>query len=1333
MRNIGQRQHLTYTAIPRGFADNEDKDLLVGVRITPRLAHSATEATLEDFPDFRRWPVGGFWWSATFDGGQTWERAADERWASDGGFWEAAFHPDLPVRSQTVSEPPVRTVTGYRYRQLRDRLPDFFRAPTLGDSDLGTQINLLLKDPDAQLPVGEPLAQFAKFHQALKKSPLDPSPPPRGQLDPDFHQRISMIGDHGPLLERLGLVLELQFPARAGFDKIAVRLNWETPGPADPDAEHRVPFVHPTRHASPFTRVNYQPGVIFAAARGAVSAERLDQRFQVISAKGFSAHDIDVDAALVAGFGVESLDSAPPTASSGGFCLVLDDTSGEATRRIDRIRAPMRQVAQLSNYQQDRLATNIPDLDSDHLLQGYDIEVQHQEEAGQPWRGLCHRTVDYIAHGKSGQEISFTARDVAPVVTSFRRVEGSATDLETSDVLTRWDGWSIAVHRPGTYELQSDASTGEIVTEPGWLGFPIGTVEMNASIPEGAAYKLPPLRFGHRYRFRLRAVDVTGFAHQWDGTQQSQSPPIPYRRYDPVPAPLVLAPPTLTRTEGTFRMVVRTHPLGLRPVSTFRTIVPRRTSVEDALAHGVFDKGGVPDPDAWDRIVELDDRVPPAEAASLASQPSTPAAMTVDWLADPTSVHVLVSRPTGRTGQGPVVLASHLPPGSDALGNETVGRWQSVALRLDPVDTLERTAILDPIEQPGQRVVPVQLGPGKTMTVELRGLPPEERVDELGLAAEDPFLAAHMKSVANGGGILSGKINPVCPPVTVDLVHAVQRPLSGPEPASADGPYDPLTVTRGSNDKDARIVADIEYHPETTGRLMVHAKWSDWQDLGPGAPRLAAPSRQEITDVVVADRSTSSTPPDGRRTESVNGRVVLPDLRRRDVNFIATAVGRYLEEFRERLNLGFTNVKKVGWVLDLPEDVDVESIRLLRTVVVDGIEVDRDLESATDYEVVLDPRSDRRSLRLIDASIRAEVIVLGVRQSVTWKADLGTRVVPAAMRPLPPEVDYVVPAFETSSVLLSDQLGGTSLATRGTPRIRIWLERPWWSSGEDEKLAVVWDLDVEVPDPQPPGLNDDTGSKEDRLSKLVTRISHDPAFSIGYVAGGAHPKPITGVDVDPVVLDEGLPTAVTAQVRVHEVKYDKNRDMYFVEVGWTDQAYGSFVQLAVARYQQHVTEGHSRLSPIRTIDPVQLLPSRTASAANQDNKIRVRVSGPADGLWPERYFTVSVQRRVHAGDEHLGWDTVTKVVTPRGDVFPPLGFEFGDDFQALYVNRPKGNGTFRILVEEYEYFPSWDLAGEAPDLRQPNGHVLKSVDDAYVDLTSIRPSWVTTLPMPKNG
>src|SRR5205085_7754314 len=82
--------------------------------------------------------------------------------------------------------------------------------------------------------------------------------------------------------------------------------------------------------------------------------------------------------------------------------------------------------------------------------------------------------------------------------------------------------------------------------------------------------------------------------------------------------------------------------------------------------------------------------------------------------------------------------------------------------------------------------------------------------------------------------------------------------------------------------------------------------------------------------------------------------------------------------------------------------------------------------------------------------------------------------VPSSQRPETPRLMYIVPQFKWER--------GPNGTRRSGGGLRIYLDRPWYSSGDDEKLAVLL----------PPG-----NSFDSRLEPFVSLWGKDPIWSTG--------------------------------------------------------------------------------------------------------------------------------------------------------------------------------------------------------------------------------------------
>ena len=121
---------------------------------------------------------------------------------------------------------------------------------------------------------------------------------------------------------------------------------------------------------------------------------------------------------------------------------------------------------------------------------------------------------------------------------------------------------------------------------------------------------LPRLRFGHHYQVRVRTVDLAGNsvfepdddpASEFQQAHADDTPPRPYRRFEPVPSPAVVLKAQPVEGESVERLVLRSgaepgDPQHVNRKETERHIVPPKSSQELAEHHSLFDGTGGPNP-----------------------------------------------------------------------------------------------------------------------------------------------------------------------------------------------------------------------------------------------------------------------------------------------------------------------------------------------------------------------------------------------------------------------------------------------------------------------------------------------------------------------------------------------------------------------------------------------------------------------------------------------------------------------------------------------------------------------------------------------------------------
>ncbi|NML65448.1 hypothetical protein HHL22_09550 [Hymenobacter sp. RP-2-7] len=280
--------------------------------------------------------------------------------------------------------------------------------------------------------------------------------------------------------------------------------------------------------------------------------------------------------------------------------------------------------------------------------------------------------------------------------------------------------------------------------------------------------------------------------------------------------------------------------------------------------------------------------------------------------------------------------------------------------------------------------------------------------------------------------------------------------------------------------------------------------------------------------------------------------------------------------------------------------------------------------------------------------------------------------VPSSARPQPPVVRSTRPAFHWEQ---------ESPATAGSPqtirrrqsRLRVELERPWFQTGEGERLAVV------IGPSNPP---------DPAAQPFLTQVGGDPIWDTPLPEQWPTPQAFAATAGAPaqVATDAGAATVVA-------VPYEAwfHDDCWYADIALPAVAaasYCPFVQLAVARYQpDSLTQ--LELSAIVRTEPVPLLPDRTLTVTQPEAEtveVLLEGLGPV-GPQPNRVDLIVEQcalpPEVAASATELTWLAAASPEVPswvlQGTVSGPLGTRLR---AALPPAAP--GSALRVRVREVE-------------------------------------------------
>lgn len=1285
----------------------------------------------------------------------------------------------LAVNWDEKSAPGLRK----RYQSAFNRMKNQPLRPVYQASQLnsdGTLKNMPLAGQPANKSFQQNLAApFSVYHHMPPGQPIEKAPPDFKTLI-DFHQALSALSSYPALMRALGLVFDIELPLdfvpftpTGGYGSLAVTA---IEGPAWQIPTETVPQLKPLETALIY--LNMGSGGLFTTAPGwlAGKTEQLEA-FGLLNLDPalYGLAQVDVDGGLMKAillaeaWGSERRHMEPPdhpgifdptitlpALRSGGLALFADGRALRLYKTLQKNKG-FNQLLQANQPMPEPFF-------AEDLLRGYRIDIW--DSHSNAWHSLHRRNGRYQIEDQLFQtmdEEGFTELTVgqpAPDPTN-----PPPDDLYLHEALARWAGWSLSAPMPGR-ALSSDPDPDKALKEDPQhpANEPATPFKMTTEF-SAMAGSLPALRFGRRYRLRLRPVDLAGNSMKHDDpaadwlAQVGLALPrdahgLPYLRFEPVAAPLV-APRVVEALTGPGssleRLVIRSWNDGIDKdgdpadlVGSDRHILPPSTSVELGERMGMFDDSNGklnPAPGMWQLIAERDKgelkhvqaqvagemkRFPLETDARLDSLPYLP-----DVLARGAALRDLPGAPgftrgTAAPGALPKTELAYQAlddpnprPGSAALisfGGE--GDWQKLLpFRLALADgesapqwdAAERVLIIS-LPKAFQQVVPLS-SYLSTSGLQWMGIWAwlREFIDFLSprlpqVNAIDPNMPvdrlAHILQRAVEGGHWM-----LTPPRLLTLVHAVQQPIGQPAFTSIivqrrpygteiypeyyderqnpdpqvlqtqpeDAPTSatelaPLSAWRKPGAMEAYLLGGLQVHGASTEKVDLLAEWTDPLD-NPDEPRQA--DQEQAGEY----RQSLSTQVD---------QVPLPTLEE-DYLMIESGPDRY---------------RTVGYY-----DPEHDLICFLRRYdrlgsLPSGAQVYQDAAPRHHFG---DTRHHRVKYSARATSRFREYFPQDQGLEFTRQSEPVTVEVPASARPAAPQVSYVLPTFgwqrqSETNLVRSVRFGGG---------LRVYLERPWFSSGDDEQLAVLlydyrngYSLDREA------------------WKASVTQWGGDPIW----LSQGLDPLPEPGNFPDATAFEDGLslPGRAPGRVRLaaYPVQFDYETQKWFADltIDVEKLAYTPFVRLVLARYQPYALPD-AKLSAAVLADYIQLTPERSAVLTGNPyapGQLRLTVTGPApEGPTPQisgkqpsqkvnrpSQVEVSLQEQDPklAGD--LGWKDapvgVAQIVYQPFAGMPGLVRWTG---QVNFAQAPMP-GQYRLVIREYEYLSANYVTTDEQGLRR---------------------------------
>jgi hypothetical protein len=853
----------------------------------------------------------------------------------------------------------------------------------------------------------------------------------------DFHEIVSLLADHPTLLRRLGvvidLVVDLPDPVAALPSHGLIRVVPHGDLPEDPPS-------------APWT--NYELDDEWFGARP-TRGGHMERGLVNLTPELWDLFQVDVDGAALqaVGFGT-TLGAMLDPALNGPDTPI--ETGASALRSTGLALARQGRGDQLLEDLVDRRAKNAAieagdadhvALDAEDLVRGYRVDVWDDAASEGPrWHSLHARVTEHHVDGLGEPIVMHDEGYLKATAASSERQDhpNPSDDLYLHETVAAWEGWSLAAPRPG-----------KRIVEPGEGDDGTSVARYDPSVGQATAIRsevavepgtLPRIRLGHTYRLRMRTVDLAGNSRAFSpedyhvGSDSLASDAEMYLRFEPVPSPTILRRHLDTEGESLEHLVIRSD------LDTAAADYINSAGIKEAL-----EQAGVEHTYAAESQRHL---APPKGSVAMAEQDGR-----LDAAFGGTPAQMATALRVALREEGTFLDATIV---DTATGQKTIN--QSTTLThpsgLDLPTEEQRGAGLGP-ENPGAYAY----HPDDSVVLPYLPDPLAVGVAVVGYDRAGTELFAHIEPF---------------PGTWPDLGPFRLR--------LAEGPID-IGFSDGTIQVSLPQAEVVHAHLSSVfpeDRLDHFAIW-DWT---PQPARTAA-----LKQAMVKGRHWMLTP--FRRltfTHAVQRPLAVPDMSK---VVIARQLGRTYAEFRGPILNHAKSTGRIDVMASWTEDVDLltddaPQMRATGNAVAHSahafgfdLEPHEDAAEVARSGVGRVPRhefGDTKHRRILYHSVATTRFGEFFARPIADNPALTQRVedpmidestpkpmlvhhVPSSARPAMPEPLYVLPTFRWKA----DDEGSVRTHVRRGKAVRVWLRRPWFSSGDDEQLGVVLQPGVRLP------------------------------------------------------------------------------------------------------------------------------------------------------------------------------------------------------------------------------------------------------------------------------
>ncbi len=849
---------------------------------------------------------------------------------------------------------------------------------------------------------------------------------------------------------------------------------------------------------------------------------------------------------------------------------------------------------------------------------------------------------------------------------------------------------------------------------------------------------LPRLRFGHSYRLRVRTVDLAGNSIESHRANPANATlGLLYRRHEPVIPPVIVPLEKYKEGASAERMVIRSnYDLSVMQYIEANTIygekderhvVPPKTSQARAETLGKFDdyigkekddktiqsgydiaikekgslkEAGILEPPS----VEGDDGEQPKGQYLIIPEQS----FELPYLPDPIARGVAFRDLPGTASDGTPQLEKNIIPSLNLcvlkVPFESDPGWPDakpflICIKERPgviagnncEETFEN--IQDPPDwNPVDRILTVFLAKAQEAVVRFSCYPHKEDLElmEVYNWFEDQPNTRQLRRFARAGSHWM-----ISPYRELVLVHAVQQPLCEPvTPILA-------ALKKQIGDTFASIEGEFLLSVKSTANIDVFANWTEPEDdLEKDEPSsFAVNSHAFQMKIEKRYKDTLPLPIDPCTVH----RHEFGDTKYRRVNYYLEATTRFREYFLPSISnvvsytLDLSNIKsglleflnrqrktkftEEGAAITESDDGRTITISENETIVTFTINKDQNTAHVVveDKEYIYVLQRDKEFEENSRIHIDATYIT---RRGPVHEVDVFN-----SARPDAPKALYILPTFKwDESMNLSNlkEPWETFQRKRIGGGLRIYLDRPWYSSGDGELLGVVL-----YPYPRIP--------KD--LETYVTQWGMDPVRLSQIPKGVLKKSDFANAETIPAELrQEGFSleekTGSAVNVAGFKPEFNKERKLWYCDILFDPDevtSYFPFVRLALTRYQPRSID-NAHLSRVVLTDFIQLANHRTLDIQFEDDRLfYISVSGYASADIKAHRMVVTIETLPPGAHEEFGWEAIDSKKEQPNPYTLRHRYSEEDTYHSIWNARLKLPASrqkkrFRLVVKEFEIY-----------------------------------------------